>query len=150
MFIRTKRSKTATTIQIVENHRDGEKTIQRVIQHVGSAHTQEKIDELKRLAEVLLIQIENELIKNRNKKISPQYAAHIGNIEMKNTHQLIDITNLTEKNRCILGIHDIYGYLYNQLGFTNLFTRAHQREESAKILREIVLARIAQPVSDVV
>lgn len=38
MFIRTKRSKTATAIQIVENHRDGGKTIQRVIRQVGSAH----------------------------------------------------------------------------------------------------------------
>ena len=54
---------------------------------------------------------------------------------------------LQEINRHILGIHDVYGYIYDLLNFTNPFSYPKRREYSAKILREIVLCRIAHPCS---
>jgi len=149
MFIREKKSqdKTISLIQIVENQRVGVTTKQRVIRHIGTGRTPEAIEQLKRIAGVIKSQLENETISQQSKKASPLFATKAGNITVLSKKLLVDVSKLQEKTRLILGIHDVYGYLYEQLGFSNLFTRPRQREESAKILREIVLARIANPVS---
>ena len=58
MFIRRKKNKTSTAIQLVENHRVGYTTKQRVLRHVGSARSPSELDELIRLAEVLKAEME--------------------------------------------------------------------------------------------
>ncbi|MFX6250253.1 hypothetical protein ABTF88_19830, partial [Acinetobacter baumannii] len=62
MFIREKKSKDRTTsvIQIVENHRVGTTTKQHVLRHVGTGHTPEEIEQVKRIANVIKTQLENE------------------------------------------------------------------------------------------
>ena len=150
MFIREKKSKNklASVIQVVENHRTGSTTKQQVLRHVGTGKTSEEICQLKRLAIVIKNQLENEAILKRDKPdAEAKFGSIVDHVSVLSKPALVDISNLIEIKRQILGIHDIYGYLYNQLGFTNLFTRPQQREEAAKILREIVLARIACPVS---
>lgn len=149
MFVREKKSKDKMTsvIQIVENHRVSSTTKQQVLRHIGTARSPEEITQLKRLAEVIKTQLENEILLKRSNRAKPKFATQVGQLSPSSKSTLVDITKLREINRRVLGIHDIYGAVYDQLGFTNLFTRPHQREESAKILREIVLARIACPVS---
>jgi transposase len=149
MFIRKKYSKDKKTavIQIVENHRVGLSTKQHVLRHIGTACTPEKLIQLQRLAEVVKTQLENELSLKQSKRAKPRFAREMGHLRTSSKATLVDVSQLREINRHVLGVHDIYGFLYDQLGFTNVFTRPHQREEAAKILREIVLARIAHPVS---
>ena len=149
MFVREKKmkGKTSSLIQIVENQRVGNTTKQRVLRHIGTGHTPEKIGELKRIAEVTKTQLENKTIAAEGGQAKPQFAKHAGVVTRISKSTQIDVSQLREKARHILGIHDIYGYLYNQLGFTNLFTRPRQREAAATLLREMVLARIANPVS---
>lgn len=149
MFIREKKSKDKMTsvIQIVENRRLGSTTKQHVLRHVGTARSAEAIDQLKRLAKVIKTQLENETFSKQANKTESEFATCVGRIKVLSTPTLVDISTLRETSRQILGIHDIYGNLYNQIGLTNLFTRPKQREEAASILREIVLARIACPVS---
>ena len=148
MYIREKKSKdkSRSVIQIVENRRVGSTTKQQVLRHIGTARTPDEISQLKRLAEVTKTQLENEQI-SKQKGAKPQFARQIGRLSPASKAVLVDMSHLRETNRHILGIHDIYGALYDQIGFANLFTRPRQREEAAKILREIVLARIACPVS---
>lgn len=148
MFIREKKSKdkTKSVIQIVENQRVGDTTKQWVLRHVGTGHNADEIEQLKRIAALIKQELENEAI-NKNKQPSPRFAAKVGQLKKSSKKHLIDINNLEEKARYVLGIHDVYGYIYDHLGFTNLFTRPRQREEAAKILREIVLVRIANPLS---
>jgi hypothetical protein len=147
MFIRKKISanKSKVVIQIVENHRVGNTTKQTVLRHIGSAQSPEEIEQLRRLAEVVKDQLESET--RVCARVKPQFAAQLEQAKDPGKPNLVDISQLEETKRYTLGIHDIYGLVYNQLGFTNLFTRPHQREEAAKILREIVLARIAKPQS---
>ena len=133
-------------IQIVENHRVGSTTKQHVLRHIGTGRTPEEIAQLKRLAEVVKTKLENETHLKQHKKTTPQFASQVGPLHAASQSTFVDIFQLRETNRYVLGVHDIYGYLYDQLGFTNLLTRPRQREEAAKILREIVLARIACPV----
>jgi hypothetical protein len=149
MFIREKKSKDkmVSVIQIVENHRMGSTTKQQVLRHIGTARTPEEIEQLKRLAHVIKTQLENEALLKQRKSMKARFATQVGYLSTSSNATLVDISQLREIDRHVLGIHDIYGFLYNQLGFTNLLTRPHQREEAAKILREIVLARIACPVS---
>lgn len=149
MFVRIKKSANnlSAAIQIVENCRIANTTKQKVIRHVGTAHTPEEIERMKSLAEIIKAELElNERTKIHPKN-SPQFATKLGRLSDTKKNQPVNIFNLEETRRSILGVHDIYGYLYDSLGFTNLFTRPHQRETAAQILREIVLARIAFPAS---
>jgi len=149
MFIREKKfaNQTKSSIQIVENQRIGHTTKQRVIRHVGTAHTPDEIQQLKLIALVLKDEFENKRITSHGKKSHPHFAASVGDLGVTATNDLVDISKIREIARRTLGIHDVYGYLYDRLGFGNLFSRPKQREESARLLREIVLARIAHPVS---
>jgi len=55
MFIRTKKTPTGkTAVQIVEGHRIGKRVVQNVIRHVGQAETEDELEELKKLAEVVM------------------------------------------------------------------------------------------------
>jgi transposase len=149
MFIREKKSKDKMTsvIQIVENHRIGSTTKQRVLRHIGTARNPEEVARLKGLAGVIKTQLENEMLLKQSESAGPRFATQVGHLSTSSKGTFVDILQLRETDRRVLGIHDIYGSLYDQLGFTNLFTRPHQRKEAANILREIVLARIACPVS---
>ncbi len=148
MFIRTKASanKTKVAIQIVENQRKGNTTKQKVLRHIGTGESPEEIEQLKRVAFLVKEQLESEARTRTQRK--PQYASQLRDIQGSGKkNQLVDVSQLEEIKRYTLGIHDIYGLIYEQLGFTNLFTRPHQREKAANILREMTLARIAKPLS---
>jgi len=56
----------------------------------------------------------------------------------------VKLKQLREEGRIITGIHDIYGTLFNQTGFDKLLKRCRV---SNKVLKDIVLARIARPLS---
>jgi transposase len=147
MFIREKASanKTKVVIQIVENQRVGNTTKQTVLRHIGTGQTPEEIDQLKRIALLVKGQLESET--RARSQVKPQFAAQLEQVKDSGKTHLVDISQLEETKRYTLGIHDIYGLIYHQLGFTNLFTRPHQRKEAANVLREIILARIAKPLS---
>lgn len=148
MFIREKKSKDKSTsvIQIVENTRIGSTTKQQVIRHIGTAKTKDEVEQLKRLAQVTKVQLENETLSKQSKSTKHEFAMQAGRLTALK-QSLVDISKLKEIKRYILGIHDIYGCIYDRLGFTNLLSRPKQREDAANIMRQIVLARIACPVS---
>ncbi len=149
MYIRTK--KIARTrhvvVQLAESFRYKGKTKQHVLRHIGTAHSDEELKALKQVAQSIKIQLEHEKLK-KEKNITPShYAQQLGQVKPLDKNSVVDLIYLEEEARHILGIHDVYGYVYEQLGFANPFSRPRQREKSAKILREIVLARIANPQS---
>lgn len=147
MFIRTKktpRSK-SVSIQLVESFRDNGKIKQRVINHVGTADTKQKIDELIALAEAFKTEMRHARLTSRQTSTHPEH--RLGALSDVQSNFQFHAADLSEENRCILGIHDIYGYLYDHLGFSNPFSNPARRIYSAKILKEMVLARIACPKS---
>ncbi len=123
MYIRTKKvNKTQrTVVQLAESFRDNGKTKQRIIRHVGTAHSEEELEALLKIAESIKIQLEHENLKKDVKLTRASYASKIGKIKKSNEDVLIPITHLQEQARHILGIHDIYGFVYKQIGFTNPF-----------------------------
>lgn len=147
MFIRTKktpRSK-SISIQLVESFRENGKIKQRVISHVGTSDQQEKIEELIKLAETLKTDIHHARLTKQTNPVSAQH--RLGTLSAIDNKLTLHAADLEEENRFILGIHDIYGHIYDYLGFSNPFSHPARRVYAAKILKEIVLARIAFPKS---
>lgn len=149
MFIRTKKSSKVDNvyIQIVESYREKGRMRQRVVRHVGTAHTREEELTLKQLALTIKVRLEQETV-NKTRLTKPGILGReLGTAKSFCKETSFGLNHIQEVARIILGIHDCYGYVYDQLNFTNLFTRPRQRAKSAEILREMVLARIAHPDS---
>lgn len=148
MFIRKKTTPLRhTVVQIVENHRHGPTTVQHVLRHVGTAKNAEELEQLLAIAATLKTQMEQAMLAQQSENALGGYASAVGNWQEMSGKEKVNLHYLEETARTILGIHDVYGAVYEHIGFSNLFTRPQQRTFSATILREIVLGRIAHPSS---
>jgi len=147
MFIRRKKLTAGTVIQIIEAYRENGKPKQRVLKHIGTAKSAEDIKKLIDIAEAVKIQLTQQALAKNVNHVSGVYAKNAGKIFTPKHNTLLDPNALSEESRLILGIHDVYGYIYDLLDFTNPFPQPVRREYAAKILREVVLCRIAHPDS---
>jgi len=59
----------------------------------------------------------------------------------------VNLLDIKEERRVIKGIHDVYGKLYDELGFNGIITNPARNRKSQEALKEIVLARVANPDS---
>ncbi len=55
---------------------------------------------------------------------------------------LVAIESMKEERRVVDGFHEIFGTLFNQLGFNSILKGKHK-----EVLRDVILARIAYPAS---
>lgn len=60
----------------------------------------------------------------------------------KRMRHKVTVTNLKEESRLNVGIEDIFGKLYNEIGFHDLLSKVHQ-----ETLRQIIFARLLEPSS---
>jgi transposase len=163
MFVRTKTSPNSPrkSVQVVENERDPKtgKVKQRILRHVGVAFDEIEEKKLRQLALELIAKIELE----RQEK-SPQLQLFDGPTEeevknsvenkmrgrkpKKRLEEILPINKVSldmvkEEARIIDGVHEVAGHLYDFLGFHNLL----RTDRYNKILRDLVLCRIAHPKS---
>ena len=59
----------------------------------------------------------------------------------------VNLLDLLEEDRIIKGIHDIYGKLYEEMNFKSILANPTRYQAASKALKEIVLARVANPDS---
>lgn len=146
MYVRTKSSPRSKNIsvQIVESQRIDGKIKQSVIRHLGTTPPGEELEKLKQLAQGVILELQQQSQKKALRKI---HETRFGAVSEVSEGLFLHGASIEESKRVILGIHDIYGYIYDHIGFVNPFSNASRRESSARILREIVLARIANPQS---
>lgn len=154
MFIRTKpvANSSRKRVQICASQRVGDKVKQKVIKHVGIADNDSHLDELKKLAEVLLKKLkkdkegptlfdlldptEEPLTTTTEKlQLAPQPQA-------EPPVSLVAIETMREERRVVDGFHEVFGALFNQLGFNAILKGKHK-----DVLRDVILARIAHPAS---
>ncbi len=142
MFIRTKEiqgKKGHYRVQIVQNYRKGGKVKQKIVRHIGIAHNEQELEQFKELAQVIKQQIENQ---REPKLFSP---SDLDEMQVKNEGPLpVNVKDLREEKRIIKGIHDIYGQLYDQVGFDQIFKG---KKVTKEIIKHLVLARLASPRS---
>ena len=113
MFVRIKTSPNTkkTSVQIVKNMKVEGKVKQKIIRHVGSAIDKDEIEQLKNLAEYILLKID--IAESRQLTLfSPEEILKIIiESRSKNSKKSIkvDINNLREEQRVVVGIHEVYG-----------------------------------------
>ncbi len=150
MFVRVKTTPNSPkrSVQIVENCRKDGKVKQRIVRYVGAALNDRELKALKDLAEVIKVEMEQDVQPGL---FSPQEVAEKAIIS-RNTKEdeeslRVDLKKLREEQRITLGIHEVYGKLYHQLGFEDVPGKSQMMEKSRNNLKHIVLARNASPLS---
>jgi len=156
MFIRIKSTPNSPrkSVQIVASVRDGNKVRQKILRHVGVAQSDLELVKLSELAEFIKAEMEEEL---QPQLFSAEEAAEqaisckkVKAESKSNDHSdplTVDLKQLHETQRAVVGIHEVYGKVYEQLGFDRLWGTSARYQSRRDILQHITLARIAQPES---
>lgn len=149
MFVRIKTSPNSPkkAIQIVENVRDGNRIKQRIVRHVGTAMNEEEVKRMMELAEYIKASIEQ---GTQPGLFSVEEMAEIA-IQARNSQTeealTVDLKKLREQQRLIVGIHEVYGQVYQEIGFNKVISNPKRKPSAVKHLYHIVMGRIANPVS---
>lgn len=149
MFVRIKTTPNSpkSAIQIVESVRRGDKISQKIIRHIGYALDADELAKLKLLAESIKIKLE---AGNQYLLFSPEELASLKAKPSNKKHDSgynVHLKDLIEENRTVSGIHDIYGELFNRLGYSGIFKNPARQKAMVEAYKDIVLARIANPQS---
>ena len=155
MFVRVKSTPNSPrqAVQIVQSVREGDKVRQKILRHVGVAMNDAELVKLKEVAEFVKSQLQEE---HQASLFSPEDATQQA-IEAKTTTKArgaadrqaltVDLRRLKETQRAVVGIHEVFGPIYRQLGFDTLWDTSKRYHKRRKLLEHIVMARIAQPAS---
>lgn len=148
MFIRVKTSPNSRgkSVQIVQSIRKGERVTQKIIRHVGMAYDEDELKKLKLLAESIRMKLE---AGAQQFLFKPEEIVKLGESkkQYKDSDYIVNVKNLVEEQRLISGIHDVYGKLFSNLGYHKVIARPSRNKMAVRIFTDIVLARIANPVS---
>jgi len=151
MFIRVKTTPNSPrkSVQIVEGVRDeAGKVKQRIVRHIGIAQDDDELERLKDLAEYVKTKLKAE---HQPYFFPPEEVAEIAIKARKHKDDqpipIDDIKLLEGEQTSIVGIHEVYGTIYDQLGFQQVITNPARTEQMIACLRHIVLARVAHPTS---
>ena len=166
MFVRVKSTPKSPrkSVQIVQSTRVNGKVKQTIVKHIGVAANDEELEELKSLANSIKIKLELdtqlplytaaeiEKLEKYNKKPSKNKnnlvkAINQQDLNINREDYDVNLLDIIEEDRVIKGIHDIYGKLYDELEFDKILYNPARQVASNKILKEIVLARVANPNS---
>lgn len=154
MYIRVKTSPNSPrkSVQIVEGFRDSQgKVKQRIVRHLGVGANDIELEKIKAFGEGLILEIKAErersgnqpslfgegelpLMRGRPKRRRIEDILPVGEVRLK---------ELEEVERIVEGVHEVGGYVYDNLGFNGFFDRKRDQE----ILRDIVLSRMVKPES---
>jgi len=148
MFVRTKSTPNSPrkSVQIVDSIRHGDKVRQKIIRHVGVAQDEDELYRLGELGEFIKAKLESE---NQLSLFPPEEIAKQV-IASQSRHcdkpLRVNLKKLREEQRVIVGIHEVYGALYKELGLDRILPVSRYRS-SHWVLFHTVMARIANPQS---
>jgi hypothetical protein len=147
MFVRVKtKSNNKKVVQIVASVRRGSSVSQKVIRHIGTAVDEEELSRLKLLAEGIKIR----LCEGTQQLLwSPEELARLAKPKepFDETVYRIDVRDLIEEGRVVKGISDVYGRLFDEMGYEKIFKNPARAKATVEAFKQIVLARIANPLS---
>lgn len=151
MFIRIKKTPNSpkSAVQLVENLRDGKNIRQRIVRHFGYALNEEEVEGLKKLAERYKLELEQKNLPTLFSKENLIFLLEAGakKAEGKEDPLLVDLLNIKEEKRIRVGVHQTYGRLFDRIGFGSVIKNPLRKKASVILLRDMVMARIAKPVS---
>lgn len=146
MFVRVKdRPNGKKSIQIVEAYRRADKVSQRIVRHVGQAVTEREVEELKKLANSIIVET-----KNNKQPVLPLFDPedfYMGKKRKQPSDDLVHMSDLREEQRILDGIGEVFGKLYSDLGFDGIIAGTRRDAKWNNVLKTCVMARVANPVS---
>lgn len=157
MYVRVKTTPNSPrkSVQIVESVRKGDKVSQKIVRYIGIAMDDAELVQLKQLAESVKIKLEAEL-QGRELLFSPEEFSKMTTasresqkkrLEIRDEDYIVNVKNLKEEDRVVSGIHDVYGKLFDELGYGKVLQNPRRNVQSVKMFKDMVLARIANPKS---
>lgn len=152
MFVRVKTTPNSPrqSVQIVASERIGDKVKQRIVRYVGIAMNDDELVRLKEVAEFIKAGLEAEAAPAlfRPDELARMVIDGRKMAELNSDKPLrVNLKQLREENRVVVGIHEIYGKLFDELGFDRAIGDPARRVQSAKVIKHLVMARIANPAS---
>ena len=154
MYIRRKKSPNSPrqSIQIVEGYRDSKGNVkQRIVRHLGVLIDAVEEGKLVALAQDLITKI-----KTEREAASGQMSLLADNFDFvkkgrpakKQLEDIIPVSevklsDIVEIKRVVEGVHQVGGYVYDQMNFNQLLPR----KRDAEMLRDLVLTRMVRPDS---
>ena len=151
MFIRvkTKPNTNKKAVQIVQSKRQGKKVNQKVLHTVGYAFDDETISHLKDVAEHMkarLLEGKQPSLFGSKKTAEMAIKARKKKEETKKDEKLnVDLKKVEEIDRHIIGISEVYGQVYEELGFGKLLSTRYSA--AANMLFHLVMGRLTNPQS---
>jgi transposase len=151
MFIRIKKTPNSpkAAVQLVQTIREGKTIRQKMVRHFGYALNEEEIDGLKKLAERYKLELEQKNLPTLFSKenLIALIEAGAKKAETDNTPLPVNLRDVKEEKRIRVGIHQTYGRLFDRIGFGSVIKNPLRKKASVILLRNIVMARIAKPIS---
>lgn len=153
MFVRVKETPNSPrkSVQIVQSVRKGDKISQKIVRHVGIAMDENELARLKVLAESIKNKLEDD---GQESLFSPDDLAKLNQKGKEKEIPAgtdkdfeVNLRNLLEESRVISGIHDVYGGLFDELGLRRVIKNPARHRLGVELFRNIVMGRIANPVS---
>ncbi len=149
MFARRKKlAGGRTKVQIVKSVRNGDRVRQRVLRHVGTATSEAQLERPEGLARLIIEEIRQK-DSGQQALFSPKrFADLIGSSRRaaRDPEPLgVDLADCREESRVTVGVREAFGVVYAHFGWDHLF--GARRMSANRIIRELALARIAQPLS---
>ena len=146
MFVRLHDRKNGkVTISIVESVRESGKVRQKTLRNVATVPP-EDVERFRELAEHIRAEMESSVQPSlfpaptlAEMVISSRYRS-IGD----DSPLPVNMRKLREESRIVTGIHDVYGRLYDEIGFGKIFKGC---PVSASVMKDIVMARLAKACS---
>ena len=150
MFVRVKNTPNSPrqSVQIVESSRVGDKVKQKIVRHVGIAHSEYELVQLKDLAQNCINQILAERAQAQGDMFHPSAEDFArGRKPHKKLSDVLPVSEVSlgdveEQERVVEGVHEVAGSV-----FDTIFGKLLPSERDRELLKDIVLARIVQPCS---
>ena len=146
MFVRTKhQSNGKVSILVVETVRESGKVRQKTLRHIATVLPDE-VDRFRELAEHICAEME--VAREQNLFSARTLAEMVISARHRSINDdsalPVNLRKMREESRIVTGIHEIYGSLYDEIGFSGIFKSCRF---SGSVLKDLVMARLARPCS---
>ena len=59
----------------------------------------------------------------------------------------VNLRNIVEEKRITTGVHQVFGKIFDKVGFNDVLENPSRKKSSVKLLKNIIIGRIAEPAS---
>jgi len=143
MFIRVKQKPNGKqSVQIVTTLQTPSGPRQKILRHVGLAANERELNEMKLLATKIKVDLETD-----ERPILPGLDRYEGHHEVEQVELAVKVADLKETSRVNDGFLEVFGKVYDDLGFDKLIDGTRNDDNCNKTLKSCVMARLFEPSS---